>query len=110
MHESTIAGVVSDQLRRSLDTLALVNKPDDAWLRLCRSVDPAKAIRDLSVERLTGAEREASDELAKRREVTESNSVQLPYETLALRAHRFRANRGLTVLSSPGGGYLAAAN
>jgi HK97 family phage major capsid protein len=74
--------------------------PESDWLRLCRRVNVAQAIGDLTRERKNGAAAEASAELAKRRPLDRGNSIRLPWESLAF------ATRADVAGTSTTGGYL----
>jgi HK97 family phage major capsid protein len=105
-YQTAVAGAVRESLMRALDAATLL-APNSNWMKLCIKVDPADAIRSLKANRpTTGAAREASEELAKRQPLTEPNSVQIPWETIAYRRMRYLATRTDLAATSSAGGYL----
>lgn len=111
--DQALDGALLEATRASLlqarDSLALL-KPDSSWSRLCREVDPGRGIRNLLKERLDGAEAEAHAELAKRMpgDALTTNSILLPYSTIAARSARLRMQRDAVAGTTTAGGYLAA--
>jgi HK97 family phage major capsid protein len=102
---SAAATAVRSALARARDAADMLT-PDSSWLRLCARVNPQRAIAGLMQESLDGAEREAHDTLDGRHRVTESNCVQLPWESVALRSARYHSTRADIVGASAAGGYL----
>jgi HK97 family phage major capsid protein len=90
------------RLHDALDIVA----PDTAFARLCERVDPAEAIRDLTREKLLGANREVTQELDRIHPRTEGNSVYIPWQTILHRTMRHYATRADIVGTSSAGGYL----
>lgn len=82
-------------------------EPDTAWLRQCRAFDPAKAIAERMIERLTGVEKECTDELNRRcPHQGAGNFAIIPFETIAHRAARHDAARAAIIGSGVAGGFL----
>jgi HK97 family phage major capsid protein len=94
---------------RAIRALDLVDDCDDRWTSLCRQVDPARAIRNLTQEECVGADREASDELDRKFRRTEPNAVTIPWETLAYRAQRAATTRAALV-AGPAGALVPTLN
>jgi predicted phage gp36 major capsid-like protein len=103
-HTDQALGMVTrSYLRQALASAEQIS-PDSEWLKLCRRVNVQDAIAGLTRERVTGAAREASDQLARRLPLDSSgtNSLRLSWETLAW------ATRDLQAGSGTGGGYLVS--
>jgi Phage capsid family len=99
--------ILAEEALRRIRHLAQAIEPDSRWQQLCREVDPARMVRDVMSEQLTGAGREASEELRLRfpNGPTESR-VRIPWETLAYRSARYQATRADLVANLSTGGYL----
>lgn len=97
--DQTIGSVVRARLAAAQEA-ASVLAPDSSWLKLCRRVNVAQAIGELTRERRTGAAAEASAELEARRPLEQGNSIRIPWQTLAY------ATRADVAGTSTTGGYL----
>jgi HK97 family phage major capsid protein len=104
--DRAIDSVALASAQRTVDALQMRARPDDRWNALCRQYDPQKLIAGLTRESISGAEKEASDELDRRRPRNDPNSAVIPWETLAYRSQRYAATRADYVGSVTAGGYL----
>ena len=107
--DSAAVDVAERSIQRARDALNILEReptPDQRWHALCRQVDPQRMIKTLMREQLTGADREASDELDRRFRRTESNSGTIPWQTLAHRAQRQMQTRADLASTLSTGGYL----
>jgi HK97 family phage major capsid protein len=98
--DQTIASVVRARLAAAQEAASAL-APDSSYLKLCKRINIAEAISNLTRERRTGAAAEASQELEKRRPLEQGNSIRIPWQTLA-----YATTRADVAGTSTAGGYL----
>jgi HK97 family phage major capsid protein len=97
--DQTIGSVLRARLAAAQEAASAL-APDSSYLKLCKRINIAEAISNLTRERRTGAAAEASQELEKRRPLEQGNSMRFPWQTLL---YNTRAD---IVGSSTAGGYM----